>query len=110
MNEWTDITAQYEQHKTGRIISGFSFKFRQKKPKKSNLVTLTDPQRLLFAKKLSELPEVSSKYSEGTESYSQFAVRIADMLKDPEKLKERTKQIKQCTNWYYCNRFYLYTN
>ena len=30
VNEWTDITAQYEQHKTGRIISGFSFKFRQK--------------------------------------------------------------------------------
>ncbi|ENW91490.1 MULTISPECIES: replication initiation protein RepM [Acinetobacter] len=95
VNEWTDITAQYEQHKTGRIISGFSFKFRQKKPKKSNLVTLTDPQRLLFAKKLSELPEVSSKYSEGTESYSQFAVRIADMLKDPEKLKEFTPLLKK---------------
>ena len=95
VNEWTDITAQYEQHKTGRIISGFSFKFRQKKPKKSNLVTLTDPQRLLFAKKLSELPEVSSKYSEGTESYSQFAVRIADLLKDPEKLKEFTPLLKK---------------
>jgi plasmid replication initiation protein len=95
VNEWTDITAQYEQHKTGRIISGFSFKFRQKKPKKSNLVTLTHPQRLLFAKKLSELPEVSSKYSEGTESYSQFAVRIADMLKDPEKLKEFTPLLKK---------------
>jgi hypothetical protein len=29
-----------------------------------------------------------SKYSQGTESYPQFAVRIAEMLKDSEKLKE----------------------
>ena len=48
---------------------------------------MTDSQRHLFSNKLSELPEMS-KYSQGTESYPQFAVRIAEMLKDSEKLKE----------------------
>ena len=31
INEQTDITASYEQHKKGRTITGFSFKFKQKK-------------------------------------------------------------------------------
>ena len=31
INEHTDITATYEQHKKGRTIIGFSFKFKQKK-------------------------------------------------------------------------------
>ena len=31
VNERTDITASYEQHKKGRTITGFSFKFKQKK-------------------------------------------------------------------------------
>ena len=30
INEHTDITASYEQHKKGRVITGFSFKFKQK--------------------------------------------------------------------------------
>lgn len=31
INAHTDITATYEQHKAGRTITGFSFKFKQKK-------------------------------------------------------------------------------
>ena len=31
INEHTDITATYEQHKKGCLITGFSFKFKQKK-------------------------------------------------------------------------------
>lgn len=30
INEHTDIKATYEQHKKGRTITGFSFKFKQK--------------------------------------------------------------------------------
>lgn len=30
INDHTDITVQYEQHKAGRVITGFSFKFKQK--------------------------------------------------------------------------------
>jgi plasmid replication initiation protein len=34
INEKTDITVSYEQHKTGRNITGFSFKFKQKSGRK----------------------------------------------------------------------------
>ena len=97
INEHTDITVKYEQHKRGRSISGFSFTFKQKKkdnpsierdPNTLDLFSkMTDAQRHMFANKLSELPEMG-RYSQGTESYPQFAVRIAEMLKDSEKLKE----------------------
>jgi len=33
------------------------------------------------------MPEMS-KYSQGTESYQQFAIRIADMFLDTEKFRE----------------------
>ena len=98
INEHTDITVTYEQHKKGRTISGFSFRLKQKpQPKKVEskrdpnspdfFIKLSDPQRHLFAKKMSEMPEMS-KYSQGTESYPQFSVRIAEMLLQPEKFKE----------------------
>ena len=100
ISEKTDIEATYQQHKKSRSISGFSFSFKQKKSKTKSLENqtisgnldlfskkMTDSQRHLFSNKLSELPEMS-KYSQGTESYPQFAVRIAEMLKDSEKLKE----------------------
>jgi hypothetical protein len=48
---------------------------------------MTDAQRHLFANKMSEMPEMG-KYSQGTESYQQFAIRIADMLLEPEKFRE----------------------
>lgn len=35
INQHTDITVSYEQHKAGRTITGFSFSFIQKKPKEA---------------------------------------------------------------------------
>ena len=97
INEHTDIKATYEQHKQGRTITGFSFKFKQKPQPKIEIkrdpntpdffIKMTDAQRHLFANKLSEMPEMG-KYSQGTESYQKFAIRIADMLLDPEKFRE----------------------
>lgn len=98
INEHTDITVKVEQHKAGRSITGFSFKLKQKQKLKSvelnrdqntaDLFTkMTDAQRHMFSHKLSEMPEMS-KYSQGTESFQQFAVRIADMLLQPEKFEE----------------------
>ena len=100
INDKTDIKAIYQQHKKGRSISGFSFSFKQKKianPSVENKNTpskLSDAQYHFFAKKLSELPEMS-KYSQGTESYSQFAVRITEMLKDKEKFEELLPYLKK---------------
>ena len=101
----TDITVKYEQHKKGRNISGFSFSFKQKKgvtananSKSSNTLDLfskmTDAQRHLFANKLSELADMS-KYSQGTESYAQFAIRIAEMLQNQEKFEELLPYLKK---------------
>ena len=100
ISEKTDIEATYLQHKKGRSISGFSFSFTQKKSKNTSNENLknsenldlfskkmTDAQRHLFANKLSELPDMN-KYSQGTESYTQFAVRIAEMLQHKERFEE----------------------
>jgi len=96
INEHTDIKTTYEQHKEGRTITGFSFKFKQKSQQKIEVkrdpntpdffVKMTDAQRHLFSSKMSEMPEMST-YSQGTESYQQFAIRIADMLLEPEKFR-----------------------
>ena len=97
INQHTDITVSYEQHKRGRTITGFSFRFKQKSQPKIEVkrdpntpdffVKMTDSQRHLFANKMSQMPEMG-KYSQGTESYQQFAIRIADMLLEPEKFRE----------------------
>ena len=104
INELTDIHVKYEQYKTGRSISGLSFTFKHKKidsipserdPNTVDLFTqMTDAQRHMFANKLSELPEMG-RYSQGTESYPQFAVRIAEMLEDSEKIKELAPYLKK---------------
>ena len=104
VNELTDITAKYEQHKKGRSISGFSFSFKQKKTNSDKVIKetdtlalfskMSDKQRHLFANKLSELPEMG-RYSEGTESYQQFAVRISEMLQDSQKFQELFKKKKK---------------
>jgi plasmid replication initiation protein len=97
VNELTDITAKYEQHKKGRTISGFSFTLQQKKASSPKVIKeqnptdlfskMSDKQRYLFANKLSELPEMGH-YSKGSESFQQFAIRIAEMLQDPKKFEE----------------------
>lgn len=107
ISEKTDIKTTYLQHKKGRSISGFSFSFTQKKSKNTSNENLknsenldlfskkmTDAQRHLFANKLSELPDMN-KYSQGTESYPQFAVRIAEMLQDKEKFEELLPYLKK---------------
>ena len=101
INENTDITIKVEQHKTGRSVTGFSFRFKQKvqpkveqkaDPKRDPntpdfFVEMTDAQRLLFAHKLSELPEVGSEYAEIGESAEDFTKRLADMLLEPKKFR-----------------------
>jgi plasmid replication initiation protein len=104
INAHTDINVSYEQKKKGVRVAGFAFRIKQKpiQPKLKNhdqatlniVVKLSEAQRFSFAKKLSELPEMS-KYSQGTEGYAQFAVRIAEMLKNPEKLTELYPDLKK---------------
>lgn len=98
INEHTDITATYEQHKQGRTIVGFSFRFKQKSTVKNKntfrdkdtldmFYNMTDAQIHTFGNQLARLHELSYLASVG-ESYDDLAVRIKDMLKDEEKQKQ----------------------
>ena len=92
INEHTDITVSYEQHKTGRSITGFSFKFKQKSqakieknrdPNTADLFKkMTDAQRHLFGHKLAYDARVESEYAHliGTGTHEEFAKLLADML------------------------------
>ena len=100
INEHTDITVTYEQHKKGRTITGFSFRFKQKQqakkvetnrdPDTADLFTkMTDAQRHLFGHKLAHDARVQSEYSQliGTGSYETFAKLLADMLTEEKHFK-----------------------
>ena len=97
LNEKSPITIKYQLLKTGRKFTHLELKFEAKDKKSIQLkkdlknpeffIKLSDPQRHFFASKMSEMPEMS-KYSQGTESYQQFAIRIADMLLQPERFRE----------------------
>jgi plasmid replication initiation protein len=100
INEHTDIKLDYEQHKAGRKIDGFSFKFKskvkqqkieqQRDPNTADLFTkMTDAQRHLFGHKLAHDARVQSDYSHliGTGSYEDFAKLLADMLAEEKHFK-----------------------
>ena len=98
INEHTDITVKYDQHKQGRIITGFTFNFKVKAKVKKAIETkrdsdtpdmltaikMTDKQRGAFASKLSQMSELSS-YAKQGEDYKQFAERIETELLDEKK-------------------------
>ena len=103
VNEHTDITATYEQHKKGRVITGFSFKFKQKKPKQAEIATetpktattdlattkpLTEPQIAKYSMILCKLGSISDLSN--FPDYPSFANWIANILRTPEKADEQT--------------------
>lgn len=86
INEHTDITAQYEQHKTGRKITGISFTFTHKtKPVKP--VKLTPKQIETYSSKLARLSSLGSKAPVGA-STEEYASKIATELKTSEGVKK----------------------
>jgi len=103
INQHTDITVSYEQQKKGRTITGFSFRFKQKKSLKTEklldknrdlntadlFTKMTDAQRYLFGNKLAFDARVQSEYSHliGTGSYEEFGKLIAEMLAEEKHFK-----------------------
>ena len=100
INSNTDITVKYDQHKQGRTITGFTFKFKQKAKAKTTkveqdkrdpntldmFVPMTDNQRFAFAKKISKLPEASHlAKGQANTSYDAFAEQIARDLLNNDK-------------------------
>lgn len=93
INDSTDITVSYDQHKKGRTITGFSFKFKPKqKPQKTEqerdqntadlFTKMSDAQRHMFAHKLARDERIESEYSHlvGSGTYEQFATKLAEMM------------------------------
>ncbi len=96
INEHTDITVKYEQHKTGRTITAMSFVFKQKKTPEpianDSFIKMTDSQVRTFSSKLAALPELGSNAPIG-DSAADFAKQIADDLRDAEKQKKYHKHL-----------------
>jgi len=97
INSFTDIQADYIQHKTGRVITGFTFTFKQKKApepiaKDDGYIKMTDSQIKTFSNKLAALPELGSNSPLGA-STEQFAAMIADDLKDADRQKKYRKHL-----------------
>ena len=89
INDNTNITAAYEQHKEGRRIVGFTFKFKKEVESKRDRsmsdipssLKMTPKQRISFASQLSQMGELSS-YAKQGEDYKEFATRIENELLD----------------------------
>lgn len=101
INEHTDITASYEQHKAGRAITGFTFKFKSKKTSKepkqianNDFIEMTDKQIAVFSNKLAQLPALGSKAKIGM-STEAYASTIAQDLRDKTKQKQYHKYLKE---------------
>lgn len=111
INEHTDITVQYEQHKAGRVITGFSFKFKQKpkaitqkentkrskeaqETKKTTLETQIQANATLTIKTLSGEREKMHRITVSDETDNAVLVNFVLTVKSNEK---KTKLIEKKT-------------
>lgn len=99
INTHTDITVKYEQHKTGRTITAFTFTFKQKAAAKKvtnddGFIKMTSDQLRTFSSKLAALPELGS-YAPVGASTEQFAAVIAEELRDAVKQRKYIEPLKK---------------
>ena len=97
INSFTDIQADYIQHKTGRAITAISFTFKPKQAAKQiakddGFIKMNDKQISTFSAKLARLPELGNN-APSTAGYDDFAKLIADDLKDPDRQKKYIKHL-----------------
>jgi plasmid replication initiation protein len=85
INKHTDITVSYEQHKQGRVITGFSFTFKLKKPTKA------EKQKALANPKAPDLE------TDKREAYAQFIgyQQRAQLLNTPIEQLATKKELTQ---------------
>lgn len=100
INIHTDIDASFEQKKEGRVITGFIFTFKQKKPPKqiatngNGYIKMTDSQIKLFSSKLASLSELGSNAPIGA-STNDYAKIIANELRDASKQEKYHKYLSK---------------
>ncbi len=100
INKKSSYKVDYQLIKTGRKFTHLELKFKKKEnnnpskdnilktkiPKTTTTINMTDKQRLMFANKLSRLPECSHLQG-GNESYEALASFIAKDLLDPQRIE-----------------------
>ena len=88
-----------EQHKTGRMIGGFSFTFITKQQPKevthSKAKKLTDKQIQFFANKLAHHDPFASQKAAVGESYADLEKRLVTELQDPEVVRKYSSVLKE---------------
>lgn len=103
INDFTDITADYKQHKTGKLISAFTFSFKRKAQAKlidtsgatdTGFIKMSAAQLSTFSSKLAALPELGSHAPMGA-STAEYATMIAAALADPSKQKIYIKHLEK---------------
>lgn len=108
INEHTDITTEYEQHKQGRVITGFTFRFKVKKDKRkiasktanidagnddmSTIDGLNDNQLGRIARNPSFVADYNELVSSTSPAGQDMKVWEVEMIK---RLKEDTFQFKK---------------
>jgi plasmid replication initiation protein len=99
INEHTDITANYNQHKRGKVITAISFSFKHKKApepiaKDNGFIKLSEPQIKLFSNKLAALSELGSLAPIGA-STDEYAQVIANELRDTNQQQKYHKYLSK---------------
>ena len=108
VNEHTDITVEYEQHKNGRVVTGFTFRFKMKKDKKKigtevasdddanndihNIDGLNDKQLGRIARNPSFVADYNELVSSTSPAGQDMKVWEVEMIK---RLKEDALQFKK---------------
>lgn len=99
INSHTDIEATYDQHKLGRAITGFTFKFKPKETLKrtatnNGYIKMTDSQIKTFSCKLAALPELGSLAPVGMSTHD-YTRMISNDLRDASKQKKYHKYLSK---------------
>lgn len=99
INQHTDITANYNQHKKGKVITAISFSFKHKKSEEKSTnddsyIKMTDSQIKLFSSKLASLSELGSNAPIGA-STDDYANLIANELRDTSQQQKYHKYLSK---------------
>ena len=99
INQHTDITANYNQHKRGKVITAISFSFKHKKSDEQSTnddsyIKMTDSQIKLFSSKLASFSELGSNAPIGA-STDDYANLIANELRDTSQQQKYHKYLSK---------------
>ena len=113
INEYTDITAKYDQHKTGRKITGFTFTFKSKPTAESVKQESRDPNTIDWVNGVTDnevkgmTPAQAKKYAEKLHrehgivsnwkgSYNDAKARLIKELQQPEYVRKYMPYLLNC--------------